>query len=264
MTIGEVYEITHKEGCTVQGKLLDMWEDEEFEWFRFDILDNGGIDEHGNPDPNERYIVDYSQRKRPDYSGVEKNTNMPEMYAGKTLDDFKWNFYPGGAMDVRARVEQFMNNFDQYQKEGMGLFLSSNTKGSGKTLLACCIANEIMQRFVMNTKFINMASYIQKTKEKDSDYFAYMDATVLVIDDFGVQDETKEWICEKVYDLINYRNSRGKMTIFTSNLRKDKCCAEDRTASRVYEMAIEIKLPEISVRKALADMRIKAFEASLK
>lgn len=264
MTIGEVYEIDHKEGCTVQGKLLEMWEDEDYEWFKFDILDNGQIDEHGNPDPNQRYIVTYSQRKNVDYSGVEKHTNIPLAYAGKTLEDFKWGFYADGAPQVRARVEQFLRNFHTYQDTGMGLFLSSRTKGSGKTLLACCIANEIMHKFAMNTKFINIASYIQKCREKDSDFMDYRNATILVVDDFGVQDDDKEFIREKTYELIDHRNTHKLTTIFTSNCTKENCCKFEATASRVYEMAIEIQMPEISVRRVLADMKIKAFEASLK
>lgn len=264
MTIGEIYEITHKEGCTVQGRLLEVREDEDYEWFRFDILDNGGIDEHGNPDPNERYIVEYSQRKRPDYSGVEKNTNIPQAYAGKTLDDFKWGFYADGAPEVRREVEKFLRNFRAYQDNGMGLFLTSRTKGSGKTLLACCLANEIVRKFAMNTKFINIASYLQKCREKDSTFMDFRNATILVLDDFGVQDDEKGFDKDKTYDLIDHRSSQNLTTIFTSNLTKDHCSKFEATASRVYQMAVEIQMPEISVRKVLADMKIKAFKESLK
>lgn len=261
MTIGEVYEIEHKEGCTVQGKLLEMWEDEDYEWFKFDILDNGQVDEYGNPDPNQRYIVDYSQKKTVDYSGVEKHTNIPLAYAGKTLADFEWGYYADGAPEVRAEVEKFMRNFHRYQHDGMGLFLTSRTKGSGKTLLACCIANEIMRKFAVRTKFINIASYLQKCR--DGDFNEYRDATILVLDDFGVQDDEKEYAREKTYDLVEHRDGNHKTTIFTSNLTKEHCSKFEATASRVYEMAVEIKMPEISVRKVLADMKIKAFKESL-
>lgn len=261
MTVGEVYEIDHKGGTAVQGKLLGMWEDGEFEWFRFDILDNGGIDEDGRPDPNERYIVDYCQRKTVDYSGIEKATNMPSAYAGKSLEDFNWSFYPGNGADIRVEVTQFLSHFKKYQAEGMGLYLRSNTKGSGKTLLACCIANEVMKRYGMRTKFINTASYVQAVKDGAAQEFK--DATILILDDFGVQDESKAWIADVIYELIDHRDGHHLLTIFTSNLPKSSCCNEERTASRVYEMALEIKMPEISVRKVLADMRIKAFKESL-
>ncbi len=36
-----------------------------------------------------------------------------------------------------------------------------NTKGSGKTMLACCIVNEVLKEFDIPVKFISMPEYIE-------------------------------------------------------------------------------------------------------
>lgn len=261
MQLGEVYEITHKDGCTVQGKLLKTWEDEEFEWFRFDILDNGQIDKYGNPDPEYRYIVDYSQRKTADYSGIEKATNMPTAYAGKMMVDFNWGFYPD-AGEQRRQVSMFLDKFRQFLDGGRGVYIYSRTKGSGKTLLASCIGNEVMRRFGIRIKFINVADYIQRVYDKTAEEFN--DATVLILDDIGAQNDEKGNAAQILYNLVNQRYSNRRLTIFTSNMPIDKCADDDRTWQRVYEMApVEIKIPEVSVRKSLADRTRRAFMESI-
>lgn len=261
MQIGEVHEITHNEGLVVKGKLLEMWEDEEFEWFKFDILDNQKYDEFGNPDPNGRYIVDYCQRKEPDYVGIEKHTNMPTQYAGKTRADFNWTFYPDRMAEQQKWIDGFINNYTKFRAGGNGLYIQSRTKGSGKTLLACCIGTEIMRMYGDKLKFINVADYVQKVYDKQAEDF--MKATLLILDDIGVQDDSKGNTGSILYDLINYRYGHLP-TIFTSNVDIDHCCADPRTTDRVYEMAtINIKVPEVPVRRHLADRAKKAFLESI-
>ena len=44
------------------------------------------------------------------------------------------------------RLEEIEKNIHDMQEKGIGLYLFSNTKGSGKTKKVCILANEIMKK----------------------------------------------------------------------------------------------------------------------
>lgn len=68
---------------------------------------------------------------------------------------------------VNYRIEDygetnaFVKRFDMFRKHGSGLYIYSDTKGSGKTMLACCIVNEVLKEFDIPVKFISMPEYIE-------------------------------------------------------------------------------------------------------
>ena len=262
--VGEVYEIPLQEGGSVHGKAISVNEDELGTYVRYDIQEYGGVLKDGSPDPDHRYITqEYYYPKVMDTSGLENGTGMPLEYAGKLYyDDFFWTYYPKDTSVQKALVEEYISKFDQYLAEGIGLFLTSKTKGSGKTLLACCIGDEIIRRYRLQVKFINITDYIQAVRNGEAE--PYREASVLILDDIGSQDEKHEWIIELVYGLVNYRYSNRKTTIYTSNLELEKCSDDDRITSRIYEKSIELHIPEVSVRKMIADQRKKDFRASLR
>lgn len=203
----------------------------------------------------------YHYQKRIDYSGIEKNTGMPRDYANKTLQDFNWAVYRQGMEGSQKIVSDFMFRFDEFLRQNLGLYIFSKTKGSGKTLLSCCIGNEIIRKRGLNVKFCNIADYIQLARNREADDMR--NATVLILDDIGAQDESHEWIQELTFGLINYRYEKQKMTIFTSNLDVDHCSKDDRIISRVDSMTLPIKIPEVPVRRELSDARKQTFLRSL-
>jgi len=71
----------------------------------------------------------------------------------------------------------------------------------------------------------------------------FADIDVLVIDDFGVQKDS-DWVNSKLYDLIDSRYEKEKITLLTSNspLSDWKEKGEGRVYSRLCEMTHEIKL----------------------
>ena len=213
--------------------------------------------------PSTEYITQpyYWAKGVGDTSGIEELTGMPLDCAGKLMTDFQWGVYPKDTAEAQAIVSKYLFNFDTMLRENEGLYFYSETKGSGKTFLACCIGNEIIKRRGLNVKFVSIVEYIQAAREKAAQ--KYMDATVLIIDDFGAQDEKHEWVQELVFRLINGRYERRKMTIFTSNVPIEKCSSDERITQRIGKMATEIMIPEFSVRKMQISAKKKAFWESL-
>ena len=254
LKVGEKTVIYLQDDTELEAVVEQIWEDDEAVEISYRIIDWST--------PEKPYITQpYYYPKKKDYSGIESTTGMPKEYAGKTLKDFNWAVYRQDVTASQKIVDDFLFRFDEFLRQNLGLYIYSKTKGSGKTFLACCIGNEIIQRRGLNVKFINIADYIQLARKQEAGDFR--DATVLILDDIGAQDEKHEWISEMVFGLINYRYEKQKLTIFTSNLNPDDCSEDDRVVSRVDSMAIAFKLPEVPVRKNTSQARKEAFLRSL-
>ena len=131
--------------------------------------------------------------------------------------------------------------------------------GSGKTLLAAIILQELMLKYAHRGRFVDLSrQFFLRLKrsfdESDESYGSagrILDDLVtvpfLVIDDFGVQRNT-EWESETLYNLIDSRYSEERITIVTSNcnIGDYKKIAQGRIYSRILEMCkiIHVDLPD--------------------
>lgn len=179
---------------------------------------------------------------------------MPPEYMNLTGKDFDWTKYGSDISERKGVVQKFIMNYENFQNKNMGLYIYSGTKGSGKTMLACCILNEISKRYVGSVKFINALDFLEMTKKgfnyDKPDVEALYMAKVLVIDDIGVQLE-KEWINTVFYRLINSRYQNGKVTIYTSNMPINDLKMDDRIIDRIESTSFEVHLPEVPIRQQM-------------
>lgn len=189
---------------------------------------------------------------------------MPVEYANKTAKDFDWTKYAG--QDVTAQkkiVNSFIIRFGDFAREGRGLYISSKTRGSGKTLLACCVANEVLKKQDLTVKFINVPDFVELIKEKGEDAKknrdTLMSARLLILDDVGAQVEDKDWIRTAIFRLVDKRYGNRLPTIYTSNLRMEDLKTDSRIADRIYARSVPVIMPEVPVRKRLADEKTNEF-----
>lgn len=102
---------------------------------------------------------------------------------------------------------------------------------SGKTTLVLQIAKAWIDETAITDKIhfvpslrvteLLRAWYSAKSGSQSYDvwryeYESYRDSLCLIIDDFG-KEKVTEFVFEKWYELLNYRNENGLQTIFTSN-----------------------------------------------
>lgn len=194
---------------------------------------------------------------------------MPFEYIDKTSKDFSWDIYGKDTPELNRKLSiAFVVNFPKFQKEGKGLYIYSGTRGSGKTLLACCLSNEVMNRYDINVKFVSILDYLELTKkgynsmadkeEKDS----ITRATILILDDIGVE-VSKEWVNTTLYHLINFRYSNKLMTIITSNCSIEELKIDGRIKDRLNSMCLPLHMPEISIRTIKSNRENDAFIKSV-
>lgn len=194
-------------------------------------------------------------------------SGMPKEYANCTAKDFKWDWYGEDTTPQKKIANDFVYNFDKYLLSGRGLYIYSETKGSGKTKLSCIITNEILKRKDISVRFISVTEYIELVKQKDDDsqneIKAIFDAGLLVFDDIGTQTENKDWISTALYRLIDSRYRNHLPTIYTSNVKILDLKTDSRIAERIYELSTVLPMPEVNVRRQIADKHTQQFLGEL-
>lgn len=197
-----------------------------------------------------------------------KFANLPKIFESVRLDNFDKDIYSLSEnkklieADINA-IRYWIDNLDEMQSRGKGLYLYSNIKGSGKTRMAVSIANELMYEKKKQIKFATSMQIINEIKaswngegtEKitESQLLDYLiTSEILFIDDFGTE-QIRDWICEKFYHIINSRYIEHRPTIFTSNLPLNELQYDERIKNRILEMCFLLPFPEESIREHIAD-----------
>lgn len=189
---------------------------------------------------------------------------MPVEFMNLTGKDFNWGAYSEDAENQKEMVNNFITKYEALSSKGMGLYIFSQTKGSGKTMLSCCILNELSKRYTGSVKFINALDLLEMTKKgyqkEETELESLYRCRVLVIDDIGVQLD-KDWVNTVFYRLGNERYGSRKPTIYTSNMAINDLKMDDRIIDRIESTSFEVHLPEVPlrsiIRKAEKDKLIK-------
>lgn len=183
---------------------------------------------------------------------------MPFEFLDVRAKDFQWSRYQGDVTVAKEMVNRYILHYEKLRNKGMGLYIYSGIKGSGKTMLACCLLNEITKRYKGVVKFVNILDFLEMTKKgfsgDDEDVNNIRHAGLLVVDDIGVQ-MSKEWIDTVLYSLVNDRYVNRLPTIYTSNIPVNRLKMDDRITDRIESTTYSVQLPEESIRKAMREQQ---------
>ena len=186
-------------------------------------------------------------------SNRQNRSGMPAEYMSKTGKDFKWDLYDCDVEEIKQQANDFILGFKDHRLHGSGLFIHSATRGSGKTLLSCCIGNEIIKRYDVPVKFTSTQEYIEILRgRRDIDQQRKEDiqeAALLIIDDIGATVDDQTWIRNAIFYLIDKRHRNMLPVIFTSNLELEKLKYDGRVIDRIAEDCLDIHMPEVNVRR---------------
>lgn len=140
----------------------------------------------------------------------------------------------GKAMD---QLRNLATHMQAHVKTGLWVYIyadvvksqqaGKNPFGTGKTHFMCCMANEIAGKipalFVTETDLFEdiQATFRGPGAQTVEVKHKYTDVPVLFIDDLFKRKPT-EWVESTLFDIIDGRNKKGRVTVITSNIMPDR------------------------------------------
>ncbi|CFQ74545.1 MULTISPECIES: ATP-binding protein [Bacillota] len=169
----------------------------------------------------------------------------------------EWSYtfenYQGEENQSLIIAKNFVKDYEEMKKENIGLLFYGSV-GSGKTYLACSVANSLIEQYQISVKIRNFAQIINELQKSsfEFDKNAYIESlvntSVLILDDLGIERDTS-YAKEQVYNIVNSRYLKQKPTIFTTNLSYETIqnCKDSVEYQRIYSRIIEMCIPVMVV-----------------
>ena len=164
-------------------------------------------------------------------------------------------------------AHRYVEQWQTMRAENLGLLLWGGV-GTGKSFLAGCIANALMEQEVP-VRMTNFACIMNELNNGFSGRNAVVDRLcrypLLIIDDFGMERGT-EYALEQVYNIVDSRYRSQKPLIVTTNLplneiRHPQDTAHARIYDRILEMCVPISCIGASLRKENAQKKLESMKS---
>lgn len=192
---------------------------------------------------------------------------IPEEFKDLTVKSFNTQLYSGSNKEVATLAKKtvigYLNKFDTMQEMGKGLFLHSETRGSGKTRLIVSCGNALIKNYKQRVRFITTLDLLGRIRDtynrKKNDDEAYTEQQlinefceipVLILDDIGTE-QCSAFVTEVFFKILDTRMTHKKVTLITSNLTIEALNHDERIKSRLRRMVIRVQMPEEDIRKQL-------------
>lgn len=204
-------------------------------------------------------------KEESEYRQREKQQELERMRSVGFPDRemLNWRFENDDNSNERlsAICKRYVQNFREMRKKGKGL-LFFGPVGTGKTFLAACIANALIDEgfSCMVTNFARLSNTLSGKLDGRQEYLDSLNRySLLVIDDLAAERNT-EYMNEVVFSLIDARYRSGLPIIITTNLTAEELkhpadLSKQRVYSRLFEMcfALEVKGKDRRKSKMISD-----------
>lgn len=208
----------------------------------------------------QREIEDAEREKQ------EAIRNVSQMKASGLQDKSLHGYTFANDLGYNPEIQKaydYVANWDEMKAKSLGLLFFGDV-GTGKSFLAGCIANALLEQQipVLMTNFSRILNTLTGMYSDDRNHFidslnAY---SLLIIDDLGIE-RNSEFALEQVFNVIDSRYRSNKPLIVTTNLTLDELknpsdLAHKRIYDRVLERCIPIKINNKNIRRHNAKSNI--------
>ena len=157
-----------------------------------------------------------------------------------------WTFENDNGRNPQAGiVRRYVEHWEDMRADNIGCLFWGGV-GTGKSYLAGCIANALMEKEipVHMTNFALILNDLAASFENRNEYISRLCRyPLLILDDFGMERGT-EYGLEQVFNVIDSRYRSGKPLIVTTNLTLDDLRnPEDTAHSRIYDRLLSMCVP---------------------
>lgn len=194
-------------------------------------------------DTRRKAEAELERRRNKKYSLMDEKARAATFEKLKVDDDNR---------QIANAAENYCQQWEQNKRDNNGL-LFYGKPGRGKTTIACCIANRLLDMGV-SVKAMSVNDMIQRVKDSFDNYGQdgetelkreIKNADMLILDDLGAEYKT-DWSAALVYEIIDARYRSQKPTIVTTNLAISALrehLTDNNGVSRAYDRLIEILSP---------------------
>lgn len=169
----------------------------------------------------------------------EFNRNRKICFAGSSL--MTCTFGNSEETEHLKIAKNYVKHFTDFKKGGKGLLLYG-TVGTGKSHMAACIANALIDQGykVLMSNFATMVNILQSSFEGKQEYINSLNKyALLIIDDLGAERKS-EFMQEQVFNIIDARYRSGLPMIITTNLTAEEMKKPSEIGqSRIYDRILE-------------------------
>lgn len=157
-----------------------------------------------------------------------------------------WTFEQDNGQNPQMQVaRRYVEHWQTMREKNVGLLIWGGV-GTGKSYMAGCIANALMEQEVA----ICMTNFARILNELNSSFSGRNDVVdrlcghpLLIIDDFGMERGT-EYALEQIYNIVDSRYRSRKPLIVTTNLTLEELKNPQSTAyARIYDRLLEMCTP---------------------
>ena len=187
-----------------------------------------------------------------------RDAQLPTRFRYKFREDFGFAAPDGSALQVARRVRpvlDYMTALVDDDRDPQRGYLFHGPPGTGKSLLACILLNEVLLRRTRSGRFISLSRFyhlLRDTYSSDSEHYGrtrqimegFCNLPFLVLDDVGGVEIETEFQKGMLYDLVDARYGEERFTIVTTNqsLQEMEELAGGRILSRLVEMCYVVDM----------------------
>ncbi len=196
-----------------------------------------------------RCAAEKLEKEREEYRVKEELLNIQKMKSAGLQDRTFYNYILDrcdASQENAVYAKRYVEHFSEMVQTGQGLLFWGNV-GTGKTFLAGCIANALLEQKipVLMTSFPKILNALGGLYSSErNEYLASLNHyTLLVIDDMGIERES-QYTAETIYTVIDERYKSGKPFIITTNIQLDALKnPQDVEHARIYDRIMERCMP---------------------
>ena len=196
-----------------------------------------------------RCAAEKLEKEREEYRVKEELLNIQKMKSAGLQDRTFYNYTfdrCDASQENVVYAKRYEEHFSEMAQTGQGLLFWGNV-GTGKTFLAGCIANALLEQKipVLMTSFPKILNALGGLYSSErNEYLASLNRyTLLVIDDMGTHRES-QYTVETIYTVIDERYKSGKPFIITTNIQLDALKnPQDVEHARIYDRIMERCMP---------------------
>ena len=196
-----------------------------------------------------RCAAEKLEKEREEYRVKEELLNIQKMKSAGLQDRTFYNYTfdcCDASQENAVYAKRYVEHFSEMVQTGQGLLFWGNV-GTGKTFLAGCIANALLEQKipVLMTSFPKILNALGGLYSSErNEYLASLNRyTLLVIDDMGIERES-QYTVETIYTVIDERYKSGKPFIITTNIQLDALKnPQDVEHARIYDRIMERCMP---------------------